>query len=169
MDPLGPAFDFLRFLTTSFELRAVDRSVFRHLLPRPAPPAPQSLLDILRRHRSPSHRPANVYWLEEVVGSVAQRFGEWASASRTFSTITDLIAVVEREVDRLCSCSSLCMHAPPPPACLLRLLLTAATFPPSRHHHQTWEWRALSPYATASVPGCLCDGTGTLYRLFSVT
>ena len=21
----------------------------------------------------------------------------------------------------------------------------------------------------ASVPGCLCDGTGTLYRLFSVT
>ena len=22
---------------------------------------------------------------------------------------------------------------------------------------------------SASVPGCLCDGTGTLYRLFSVT
>ena len=41
----------------------------------------------------------NVYWLEVVVGSVTQRFGEWASASRTFSAITDFIAVVQREVD----------------------------------------------------------------------
>ena len=32
---------------------------------------------------------------------VAQRFGEWASASRTFSAITDLLAVVQREVARL--------------------------------------------------------------------
>ena len=39
----GPAGTFLRFLTTSFELRAANRSVFCHLLPRPAPPAPQSL------------------------------------------------------------------------------------------------------------------------------
>ena len=68
------------------------------------------------------------------MGPAAQRFGEWASASRTFSVITDLIAVVEREVDRLCSFSCPCMHAPPPPACLLRLLLTAVTFSPSRHH-----------------------------------
>ena len=45
MDLLGPTFDFLPFLT-SFKLRAVDRSVFRHLSPRPAPPAPQSLLQI---------------------------------------------------------------------------------------------------------------------------
>ena len=43
----------------------------------------------------------NVYWLEEVVGPVAQRFGEWASALRTFSAITDLIAVVQRGVGRL--------------------------------------------------------------------
>ena len=218
---------FLRFFTTSFELRAVDRRVFCHLSPRPAPPAPQSLSHNLRRHRSPSRRPArgcvssffvscvmsiylsidlcvhfspgllaaaaapgfvcyiaaavllaatsqpNVYWLEEGCGPGGQRFGEWASASRTFSAITDLIAVVQREVDRLCSFFRPCMHAPPPPACLLRLLLTAATFSPSRHRHQTWRWRALSAYATAaspeSFPGCLFNGTGTLYRPFSVT
>ena len=87
------------------------------------------------------------------MGPAAQRLGEWAFASRTFSAITDLIAAVQREVDRLILCSffSPCMHAPPPPpACLLRLSLTAATFSPSRHHHQTWRWRALSPYATAA-------------------
>ena len=40
VDLMGPAFDFLRFFTTSVELRAVDRSVFYNLSPRPAPPAP---------------------------------------------------------------------------------------------------------------------------------
>ena len=84
------------------------------------------------------------------MGPVAERFREWASASRTFSAITNLIAVVQRELDRLCSFSSPCMHALPPPACLLRLLLTAATFSPSRHHHQTWRWCAWLPYATAA-------------------
>ena len=44
---------------------------------------------------------ADEHWLEEVVGPAAQRFGEWASASRTFSAITDLIALVQREVDIL--------------------------------------------------------------------
>ena len=39
--------------------------------------------------------------MEEVASPVAQRFGEWASASRTFSAITDLIAVIQCEVDRL--------------------------------------------------------------------
>ena len=39
----GPAGTFVRFFTTSFELRAVDRSVFCHLSLRPAPPAPLSL------------------------------------------------------------------------------------------------------------------------------
>ena len=43
VDLLGPAFDFLRFFT-SFELRAVDRSVFCHPSPRSAPPALQSLI-----------------------------------------------------------------------------------------------------------------------------
>ena len=32
---------------------------------------------------------------------VAQRFGGWTSASRTFSAITNLLAVVEGEVGRL--------------------------------------------------------------------
>ena len=44
---------------------------------------------------------ADEHWLEEVVGPAAQRFGEWASASRIFFTVTDLITVVQREVDRL--------------------------------------------------------------------
>ena len=35
------------------------------------------------------------------MGPGAQRYGEWASASRTFSAITDLIDVVQREVDIL--------------------------------------------------------------------
>ena len=50
------------------------------------------------------------------MGPTAQRFGEWASASRTFS-ITDLIAVVQREVD---GCVHLLLHA-----CVLHLLLPA--------------------------------------------
>ena len=49
---------FLRFFTTSFELRAVDRSAFCHISPRPSPPAPQSPSNNLRRHRSLSRRPA---------------------------------------------------------------------------------------------------------------
>ena len=54
------------------------------------------------------------------MGPVAQRFGDWASASRTFSAITDLIAVVQREVvDCVHFLVHACMHAPPPPACLL--------------------------------------------------
>ena len=43
---------------------------------------------------------SNVYWLEIVVDPAAQRFGERASASRTFSYTTDL-ANVQREVNRL--------------------------------------------------------------------
>ena len=49
---------FLRFFTTSFDIRAVDRSVFCHISPGPAPPPPQSLSYNLRRHRSPSRHPA---------------------------------------------------------------------------------------------------------------
>ena len=96
---------------------------------------------LLRCYTSSRRIKPNVYWLEELEGPAAQRFGEWASASRTFSAITDLIAVVQCEVDRLCSFFNLCKHAPPPPACLvLRLLLTAATVSPSRHHNPTWRW-----------------------------
>ena len=60
----------------------------------------------------------NVYWLEEVVGSVAQRFGEWASASRTFSAVTDLLAAVEREVATYLACLHFLVHARPTSCCL---------------------------------------------------
>ena len=42
-----------------------------------------------------------IYWFEEVVGPSTQRFGDWASASRTFYAINDLIAVAQRVVDVL--------------------------------------------------------------------
>ena len=90
---------------------------------------------------------------------VGQRFGEWASASRTFSAITDLLAVVRREVARFivhaCSSSS-CLPA--------EILSTAATCSPTRRHDQTatgsWRWRALWAYATAAgqrqpLPACV--------------
>ena len=57
----------------------------------------------------------NVYCLEEVMRLVAQRFGEWGSASRTSSTITDLLAVVQREFAKLLVFIFWSMHAPPPP------------------------------------------------------
>ena len=106
--------------------------------------------------------------MEEVAGPAAHRFSECGRPPRAPSPPSPTSSTF------LCSFFCPCMHAPPPPAWLLRLLLTAAMFSPSRHHHQTWRWRALSPYATyggasESVPGCLFDGTGTLYRLFSVT
>ena len=46
------------------------------------------------------------------MGPVAQSFDEWASTSHTFSIIAVLIAVVQKEVDKLCLFTS------PPPACL---------------------------------------------------
>ena len=58
MDLLGPAFNFSRLFTTTFEFRVIDRSVFCHLSPRPVPPANQSLSHNLQRHRSPSRGPA---------------------------------------------------------------------------------------------------------------
>ena len=58
VDLLGPTFDFLRFFTTRFELRAIDRSVFCHLSSTRPGPAPLS--HNLRRHRSPSRRQLEV-------------------------------------------------------------------------------------------------------------
>ena len=55
VDLLGFVYDFTQL--NSFELRAVDRSVFCHLSPRPAPPTPQSLSHNFRCHGSPSRRP----------------------------------------------------------------------------------------------------------------
>ena len=60
----------------------------------------------------PTHKSSPiVYWLEEVLRPVAQRFGEWVSASRTFAAITDLIAVLQREVDLLFVLIFLSMNA----------------------------------------------------------
>ena len=45
------------------------------------------------------------------MGPVAQRVCEWASASRIFSAITDVTAVVQHEVDMLFVFISQSMHA----------------------------------------------------------
>ena len=108
------------------------------------------------------------------MGPAAQRFGEWASAARTFSAITDLIAVVWREADILFVFILLSMHACSTSSCLpAEIVDAAATFSPSRHHHQTWRWRALLPYTTAasrhqSRAACVMVQAGAHYRLFSV-
>ena len=47
-----------------------------------------------------------------------QRFGEWAFASRIFSAITDLIAVVQREVDMLFVFIFVSMHACSTSSCM---------------------------------------------------
>ena len=109
------------------------------------------------------------------MGPATQRFGEWGSASRTFSAITDLIAVVQREVDRLlivfiflslhaCSTSS-CLPAENVVDCSYVLAVKAS--PPDVEMARLVALRYGGE--SASVPGCLCDGTGTLYRIFSVT
>ena len=89
---------------------------------------------------------------------LAQRFVELASTSRTFPAITDLLAVVQHEVDRFFFLRFLAypfrfLDPLLLPACLLKLLLTAAAFSPLRHHLQTWRWLALSSYATAASRG----------------
>ena len=60
----------------------------------------------------------------------AQRFGEWASASRTFSAITDLIAVVQREVDRCFVFIFQSMHLPAGIAVDCSYVLAAKASPP---------------------------------------
>ena len=104
------------------------------------------------------------------MGPAAKRFGEWASASRTFSAITDLIAVVQREVDILCLFSSPCTTSSCLPAesvvdCSYNLAIKAS--PPDVEMACLVVLRYGGE--SASVPDCLCDGTGTLYSLFSVT
>ena len=44
-------------MTRSYEVRAVDRSMFYHLARGPAPPGPQSMIHHIRRNRSPSCHP----------------------------------------------------------------------------------------------------------------
>ena len=105
------------------------------------------------------------------MGPAAERFGEWASASHTFSAITDLIAVVQREVDRLCSFFCPCMRAPPSTSCLpaeivvdCSYVLAVKASPPDVEMARLVALRYGGE--SASVPGCFCDSTSTLYRLF---
>ena len=95
----------------------------------------------------------------------AQRFGEWVSASRTFSAIIDLIAVIQREVDRLFVFIFWSMHACSAPSCLLVdvyycYVLAFKASPPDVEMASLVALRYGGE--SASVPGCLCDGTGTL-------
>ena len=85
---------------------------------------------------------------------VAQRFGEWASTSRTFTAITDLLTVVQREGARLPALFSR-PCALPLSSCLpscVAILSTAATISPTRQNHQTTtdleRWCILPSYAT---------------------
>ena len=109
------------------------------------------------------------------MGPAAQRFGEWASASHTFSAITDFITVVPREADRRLFVHVLvhCIHAPPPPVCLLTIVVDCSYVLPVKASPPDVETARLVDLRygseSVSVRGCLYDGTGTLYRLFSVT
>ena len=108
------------------------------------------------------------------VRPVAQRFGEWPSASRTFSTITDFIAVVQREVvSFLCSFFSV-RHTCSTSSCLPAEIvvdcsdvLAVKVSPPHEEMARLVVLRYVGE--SASVPGFFCDGTGTLYRLLYVT
>ena len=53
---------------------------------------------------------------------VGQRVGEWAFSSRTFSAITDLLALDKHEVAEKRALIFYSMHVPPPLACLLRFI-----------------------------------------------
>ena len=66
------------------------------------------------------------------------------------------------------------MHAPPPPAFVPAeivadnsYVLPAKASPPDVEMERLVALRYGGE--SASVPGCLCDGKGTPYRLFSVT
>ena len=112
-----------------------------------------------------------------VVRPVAQRFGEWASASRTSSATTDLLAVFQREVARLLVLifwvSQFMFHLHLP-ACWYFVdcsyLLADKASPPEDDYFVEMALLVALRYGSepASAPDCFCDGTGTLYRLFSV-
>ena len=105
----------------------------------------------------------------------AKRFGEWASASRVFSAITHLsltslpsfsgklIIYFFHFLVRACSTSS-CLPAEVVVWCNYVLALKAS--PPDVEMAGLGALRFGGE--SALVPGCLCDGTGTLYRMFSV-
>ena len=108
------------------------------------------------------------------MGTAAQRFSVWASASRTFSDITELIPVVQREVDILFAFILQSMNACSTSSCLLTeivvdysYVLAVKASPPGVKMARLVALRYGGE--SASVPGCFCDSTCTLHRLFSVT
>ena len=106
---------------------------------------------------------------------VTQRFGACASASRTFSAIIDLLPVVRREVARLLVFFSMpCMLHLPLPAC--RDFVDCSSYyvlADKSSQDDDWFVEMARLVAlrydgeSAVATGCLCDGTGPLYRLFS--
>ena len=108
------------------------------------------------------------------MGPAAQRLGEWASTLHTFSAITDLIAAVQREVHRSSLFLYYSMHACSTSSCLpaeigvdSSYVLAVKASPPDVEMARLAALRYGGE--SASVSCCLCDGTGTLYRLLSVT
>ena len=101
--------------------------------------------------------------------SVAQRFGEWASASRTFSAIAVLIAVVQREL--LDCLSSILVHGiysclPAQIVVDCSYFLAVKASPPDVDMARLVALRYGGE--SASTLGVLCAGTSTVCRLFSV-
>ena len=102
---------------------------------------------------------------------VAQRVGEWASASRTFSAITDLIAPVQREVNRLFVFIFWSTHACSTSSFLPAEIVVDCSYVLAVKASPDVEMARLVVVRyggeSASIPGCFCDGTGTLYRACS--
>ena len=108
------------------------------------------------------------------MGTAAQRFGEWTSASHTLSTITHLIAVVLRGIDGLFAFIFYSTHACSTSSCLhaeivvdYRYVLAVKASPPDVAMARLVVLRY--GVESASVPGCVCDEAHTLDRLFSLT
>ena len=102
---------------------------------------------------------------------VAERFSEWASPSITFFAITDILAVVQLEVGCLSSCNLsmlLHLHLPASRDFVNRsYLLAYMTSPPDDGWFVEMPRLVALRFGgeTASAPGCLCTGTGSLCRL----
>ena len=113
-----------------------------------------------------------------MVRPVAQRSGEWASASRTFPANTTssssfsvrLLCCLSSFSSPCCSTSS-CLPAEINTLLTVNYFLAVKASPPDDDWFVEMARLVALRYGgqSASVLGCLSDGIGTLYRLFSVT
>ena len=109
------------------------------------------------------------------MGPVTQtHFGEWASASRTFVAITDLMAVVQREVDMFFVLIFESMHAcsnsyfmPAEVDC--SYFLAGMTSPPDDCRVVEMAHLDTLGYGgeLVSAPECLRNGARTLFHFFN--